>query len=337
MKRKLLTVSVAAYNAERYLEKCLKSFVDSAVSDQIEVIVVNDGSTDQTQMIAENFQVQYPDVIKVINKVNGGHGSTINRSIESATGKYYKIVDADDWVEKDGIEKLVRYIENSDCDLILNPYWEISATTGAKSQQLSPCGSDIVEGKVFALANQRDIMLYMHSLTFKTSIVKKMGSIIDENCFYVDMEYALFPLEFVESAIFLNFPVYDYLLGSATQSMAMDNMVKRRNQHLKVTKRLIQYYTNNSSRLMGKKNDLFSERLKYAVYNQYKIYYYMASSEAKEEMIAFDKWLKTYSHEIYKGPIGRFMKIVKFDRMTGWILWNVNVNLMKRAGIIIKA
>lgn len=94
----------------------------------------------------------------------------------------------------------------------------------------------------------------MHSLTFKTSIVKQMGSIIDENCFYVDMEYCVFPMLYVKTFSCLSYPVYQYLIGSQTQSMSMENLIKRRDQHLKVTKRLVNFY--NKNLLMSKFNIL---------------------------------------------------------------------------------
>lgn len=337
MSDKILTISIAAYNVEKYLQKCLNSFVLTKVFDKLEILVVNDGSTDNTKAIADEYHAKYPNTIKLIDKENGGHGSTINCSIKEATAKYYKIVDADDWVEKSGIEKLVFYLEKSDCDLVLNPYLEVDALSGNISKIVKPCENNIPFGKEFIFENQAGIMLYMHSLTFKTDVLKKMGPVIDEHCFYVDMEYALLPMEYVKTAMSLDFPVYEYLLGTATQSMAMDILVKRREQHLKVTKRLVEFYVDNANKLKGNKKKLFCERIKYAVYNQYKIYYYMASEQGKRELIDFDKWMKAESMEIYKGPVGRFMKIVKFDRMTGWNVWYLNIKLIKKFGMAVKA
>ena len=122
---KILTISVAAYNSEGWLTRCLDSFVIDEVMDKLEVIIVNDGSTDGTHDIASEYCSRYPDVFRLIDKKNSGHGSTINTSLKAATGKYYKLVDSDDWVEKAGLIKLVHALEKTDADLVLNPFYEV--------------------------------------------------------------------------------------------------------------------------------------------------------------------------------------------------------------------
>ena len=122
---KILTISIAAYNAEKYISKCLDSLLNTRVRDQLEIIIVNDGSTDDTLIIAQRYYVNYPNIIKIIDKENGGHGSTINASIKEATGKYYKIIDSDDWVDENGLEKLVDYLSYHNVDMVLNPFNEV--------------------------------------------------------------------------------------------------------------------------------------------------------------------------------------------------------------------
>ena len=104
---KLLSISIASYNAASTLEKCLNSMVSSRYLDDLEILVINDGSTDETLVIGNEFQSKYPSSVIVVDKINGGHGSTINTSISLATGKYYKTVDADDWVETENLDLLV--------------------------------------------------------------------------------------------------------------------------------------------------------------------------------------------------------------------------------------
>ena len=99
---KILTITVPSYNVEKFLENTLDSFVDERVLDAIEVLVVDDGSKDRTAEIGKGYEAKYPGTFRVISKENGGHGSTINRGIKEARGKYFKVVDGDDWVDKDG-------------------------------------------------------------------------------------------------------------------------------------------------------------------------------------------------------------------------------------------
>lgn len=115
MTEKILTISIASYNAEKDLPKCLDSFVESNVLDKLDIIVINDGSSDNTSKIAHNYADKHSS-IRVIDKLNGGHGSTINCGIVSAKGKYFRIVDSDDWIDPNELEKLVKYLEKSNVD-----------------------------------------------------------------------------------------------------------------------------------------------------------------------------------------------------------------------------
>ena len=130
---KVLSVSVAAYNAEKYIEKCLDSFCVPEVVGNIEVLIVNDGSIHrQNSRNICRMVSRYPDTFILINKENGVHGSTINTSIQKATGKYYKIVDADDWIERDGLIQLVKALKKYDVGAVLSPYYFVDVKSGKK-------------------------------------------------------------------------------------------------------------------------------------------------------------------------------------------------------------
>ncbi len=319
---KILTVSIAAYNAERDLAYCLDSLVNSNVQNQLDIIVINDGSVDTTPMIAQSYVDRYPDSIRLINKNNGGHGSTINASIPIAQGKYYKLLDSDDWLKSESLDRLVEYLEENDVDMVLNPYQEVSFFNRTEKKFFDPNQAGVQSNVILSVNNlNTKTILYMHSLTFKTSIVKQMGSIIDENCFYVDMEYCVFPMLYVKTFSCLSYPVYQYLIGSQTQSMSMENLIKRRDQHLKVTKRLVNFYNKNAGKLPVAVKNSIALRIKYAVYQQYKIYLNMAPGKAYEEIKGFDTWLGKQNKELYAGPEGRQMKFIRFNRMTGYKLF----------------
>lgn len=129
---KLLTVAVPAYNADWCIEKCLSSFVDEGVISALEVIVVNDGSTDSTAEIAAEFAARYPDTFRVINKANGGHGSGINVAIAHAKGKYFKVVDADDWVITQNLAPYLKYLSENTADVVLTHYHTVDMATGLR-------------------------------------------------------------------------------------------------------------------------------------------------------------------------------------------------------------
>lgn len=311
---KTLTISIAAYNAENDLARCLDSMVAIESADDLEIIVVNDGSKDNTLRIAQSYQKKHPQIIKIIDKKNGGHGSTINASIKIAQGKYFKIVDADDWVDKNGLEKLITYLKSHDADLVFNPYYEIDAESLKRKNLVYPSNKNENFGKIFSIEAIKDTIIYMHSITFKTSVIKKMGSVITENCFYVDMEYTIFPMLYVHDFVYLDFPVYEYLLGTLTQSMNMQNMIKRRDQHLKVTKRITEFYCNNQNAMSENLRKIILRRIRYAVLNQYSIYLNMNSKEGKREVVQFDKWLKEKNTDIYQGAEGKTMQWIRLSR-----------------------
>ena len=125
--KKILTISVAAYNAARDLPKCLDSITACLNIDKIEIFIVDDGSTDATRDVALKYCIQFPQSVFLISKKNGGHGSTINASIQKSSATFFKIVDADDWIDTANLDKLIGYLEGTSADMILNPYYEVSA------------------------------------------------------------------------------------------------------------------------------------------------------------------------------------------------------------------
>ena len=129
MEDKILTITIPSYNVEAYLEDCLESFVNSEVMDDIEVLIVNDGSSDRTEEIARRYESKYPNTYRLINKENGGHGSTINTGAAEAKGKYFKVVDGDDWVDTRSFIHLVKVLKKIDADIVASNYTWINHTT----------------------------------------------------------------------------------------------------------------------------------------------------------------------------------------------------------------
>ena len=331
---KILTISIAAYNAESDISRCLDSLINSGVLEKLDVVVVNDGSKDQTSKIVKEYVEKYKDSIHMIDKENGGHGSTINSSIKVAEGKYYKILDSDDWVDSNNLAKLVCYLEANNVDLVLNPYHEVAYSDHSVKKMVEMERNQLeYEIKYDIKKLSEKCVLFMHSLTFKTDVIKKMGSIIDEHCFYVDMEYSIFPMLYVRNFVYLDYSVYQYLLGSQTQSMNIQNMIKRREQHLKVIKRLIEFYNNNESKLCITLRNIIRLRIKYAVYQQYKIYFSMSEKNALLEVKKFDSWLKKANLDLYSGVSGRFMKIINLNRKTNYAFFTLTVKILNKANI----
>jgi len=240
---KILTITVPSYNTEQYIDECMPYLIDQTIIDDIEILVVSDGSKDKTAAVANKWQERYPQSIRVIEKENGGHGSTINRGIAEATGKYFKVVDGDDWVKTENLVKLVEFLKSNDVDLINNPYYEHDEETKDETLMMT---LDISSDKINDYADivEKIKIPPMHTITYRTSILKDNNIRIDEKMFYVDVEYIAYPLPYVKNQVYLDFPVYVYRVNSDTQSMAIGNMVKNRNMHLTMLKHIWEFIKN---------------------------------------------------------------------------------------------
>lgn len=333
---KILTISVAAYNAEKFLKECLDSFIIEEILNEIEILIIDDGSTDNTYRIANEYEEKYPNTFKLIRKENGGHGSTINVGILNATGKYFKIVDSDDWVEKEGIVKLVNKLNKSDADMILNNYYTVDEESRKKTliELIKSCNLNLNE--TFNVEEiYKDIKLEMHGVVIRTSILKNMDRKIAENCFYVDVEYILFPMININRVLLLDFPVYNYRKGLNEQSTNFINRQKRRDQHEKVCLRLIDYYTDVKNSLSKEKADLIKTRIILMALSQYRIYCSMkGNKELLLEIRNFDNSIKNRDLNIYneiltKGKILGEKKLSKFINLLRKTNFNIYIPLMK--------
>ena len=311
---KILSISVAAFNAEKWLSKCLDSFCISDVMSSLDVIIVNDGSTDGASDVANKYVTAYPETFRLIEKENGGHGSTINASIPKAVGKYYKIVDADDWVEKDGLIDLINKLKSIDVDLVYSPYYKVNSDDLSKTRFFGMENNSRFYNKIVdidALNPAFDIQ--MHALTFRTELLQKNFTPIDEHCFYVDMEYNVFYFSLVKSIYISDVPVYDYLVGTNEQSVNMANMVKRRDQHLKVCKRIFSFY--------GKGKSYIDRLIESCIINEYRILLEIDDPiRSKNELLQFETELNEFDKKLYESTVSNGIKNMKQTAVVIWLM-----------------
>ena len=216
---KILTITIPSYNVEKYLQQTLDSFIDDEILNDIEVLVVDDGSKDRTATIGKAYEEKYPDTFRVISKENGGHGSTINRGIQEAKGKYFKVVDGDDWVYTEDFIKLVKALKTCNADYIVTNYYEVNDKTGEKTPREY---REFQKKDIWKFSEAAQVkQIGMHPLVIKTEILKKNQIRLDEHCFYVDVEYILYPVPYVETVQYLDLFVYMYRLAVTTQSVSL--------------------------------------------------------------------------------------------------------------------
>ena len=240
MQDKLLTIVVPTYNISEYIEKCINSFleVNEKYYKDFEVIVVNDGSIDNSVQVVENLIIDSNLDLRIISKENGGHGSTINVGITEAKGKYFKVIDGDDWINISSFETLLEKLKTIDVDMVISNYTEQHVYNNSK-KTIDFVGRIVTDVIVEGLPDRR---IPMHALTYKTSILKNNDIRLSEKTFYVDTEYTLLPIKNVKNYIYYDLDIYQYFLGRPDQSMHNNIMKQKSDHHYRVTKRILELY-----------------------------------------------------------------------------------------------
>lgn len=299
---KVLSIIIPAYNVEQYLEQCLNSFEVKNILEDIEILIINDGSTDSTEEIGKRFEKKYPDTYKVITKENAGHGSTINKGIQVAKGKYFKVIDGDDWVNQEVFEEFVQYLKNVDSDIVATEVMKIDHLTQKPIKKQEPlfwnvpfdqeCKFSEVNGKAY---------IKMHAMTIKTSILRDNEIRITERQFYVDAEYIFYPLPYVKTIIFHNIQLYIYRLGLPGQSMDITKMQRNSCQHLNVLNNMLNYYKNFERESIEEGTLHYMQNsIARILVSQLKIYISFPLKNAmRKEAMLLDKRIKKEFPEIY--------------------------------------
>lgn len=319
--KKNLTISIAAYNVEDYLSNTLESLIVDNI-DKLEVLIVNDGSTDETKRVAEEYCLKYPQTFKLIDKKNGGYGSTINAGIKFATGKYFKQLDGDDWYNTENLNKFINAIDKIDTDVIYTPFITYYEESG--SEEINKNNIIKFTEKIFDIDDIiADIdVLYMHNLTYKTELLKNNKISIDEHCFYTDTEYVLLPLIFSENIYVLDYPIYMYRIGREGQSVSAEGRKKHWQDHQMVSYTLLELYKQNNKRL-GKNKKHYYEKYLASIFASGIGNYLLTLKPTKEifkEIHKFDEDIKKVSDVIYN-LMPLYSKSVRIIRMNNYLLY----------------
>ena len=238
----LMTVAVPCYNSEAYMEHCVETLLHTA--DDVEIILVDDGSKDGTAAICDKYAEAYPDRIVAIHQENGGHGEGVNQGIRHARGLYYKVVDSDDWVNEEAMIKLLDRLrtlrdEGTVLDMaIANYVYEHSVdntTHTVRYKNVFP------EGKVCGWEECGTFRVWqylmMHSLYFRTELLRESGLVLPKHTFYVDNLYIYVPLPYVRRMLYLDLDVYRYFIGREGQSVN-EAVITRRIDQQRLVNRL---------------------------------------------------------------------------------------------------
>lgn len=242
---KILSFIVPSYNCKQYLDKGITSFLDQEVLDKLDIIIVNDGSRDETPEVAQKYCRMYPESIRLINQENKGHGGALNTGCAAAVGKYLKVIDADDWVETQNLKQYLTFLENCDSDVVLTHHYTIDISTGEIKKWKSypeAYGKAYTLEQIMANWKSFDRSLTFHGITYNTAFYHKYGIQLSEHVFYEDHEFATFPCCMAETVTPVDLFIYDYRIGDVQQSVSDTNQLNRIGHTEIVLRRMICEY-----------------------------------------------------------------------------------------------
>lgn len=239
---KIISFVVPCFNSQDYMEKCIGTLLECGTEEDIEIIIVDDGSKDKTGIIADRYQCEYPNVVRVIHQPNGGHGEGVNQGIRNAKGLYMKVVDSDDWLDVNSGRKVISQIkkmieEKNNVDMYICNYVYEHVEDDTR-KVMDYCGI-LPENQIFGWDDTKSFgytrYLLMHSIIYRTQVLRDSGLVLPKHTFYVDNMFAYIPFPYVNTMYYMNVDLYRYFIGREDQSVNEAVMVKRVDQQLRVT------------------------------------------------------------------------------------------------------
>ena len=241
---KILSVAIPSYNSQDYMANAIESCL--IMKDDIEVIIVNDGSKDDTGRIGDEYAAQYPDTVKCVHQENGGHGQAVNTGLANATGLYYKVLDSDDWFDKSALVKVVEtlkdlHAKDSDVDMFIANY--VYEKPSENKTSVISYKNAFPQNKVFRWYDVGYFLpqqnLLMHSVIYRTQVLRNCGLVLPKHTFYVDNLFVYKPLPYVNTMYYLNVDLYRYFIGRGDQSVNETIMISRIDQQIRVNKAMM--------------------------------------------------------------------------------------------------
>ena len=318
---KLLSIAIPCYNSENYMRKCIESLLVGG--EDVEIIIVDDGSTkDRTAEIADEYAAMYPTIVKAIHKENGGHGSAVNAGIAAASGLYFKVVDSDDWVKESSYKKVLETLREltggaTTLDMLLCNY--VYDKEGEKKKKVMHYRHILPVGELFTWEDCHRFFkghyILMHSVIYRTKLLRECRVQLPEHTFYVDNIYAFEPMPYVKTMYYLDENFYRYYIGREDQSVNEAIMISRIDQQIKVNKIMVDYYVEHQSEI--KKNKRLNQYMKNYLEIVTTVSSVLAlrseSEENLEKKKELWKYIKTADKSLYnwmrRGILGNVMNL----------------------------
>ena len=306
---KLLTVAIPCYNSHDYMRHAIDSLLPG--KDKIEIIIVNDGSSDDTAAIGAEYENLYPDTVRVINKENGGHGDAVMTGLREATGLYFRVLDSDDWVDEEALLKLLDVLDlmnasDTPVDLVITNYVYEKVcehkSCSINYRKTLPTNRIFGWNEVGKFGTGSYIL--MHAATYRTDLIRNCGMELPKHTFYVDNIYVSYPMIDVETMYYLDVDLYRYYIGRADQSINESVMISRIDQQLKVNR--IMLYDMDINRIENdKKRDYLQYYVEIITLATVALYLRIGTTEAEETAEAFLDEIKAHNPVMYERIISR--------------------------------
>lgn len=241
---KLLTVAIPCYNSQDYMRHAVETALVGG--EDVEILLINDGSTDQTRQIADELAAEHPTIVRAIHKENGGHGSAVNTGLANATGVYYKVLDSDDWFDREAFLKMLDVLrdfvqEGNGVDMLLSNY--VYEKPSLHKHKAIRYDGVFPENQVFGWNDVKRFKMsqniLMHSVIYRTKLLRDCGLVLPEHTFYVDNIFVYNPLPYVKTMYYVNVDLYRYFIGREDQSVNEQVMIGRIDQQIRVNKIMI--------------------------------------------------------------------------------------------------
>lgn len=244
---KYISFAIPCYNSQEYMSHAIETILTGG--EDVEIIIVNDGSKDNTSKIGHEYAEKYPDIIRVIDKENGGHGDAVNYGLANAEGKYFKVVDSDDWVNTESLQNILNVLKkmeehDEEVDMLIANY--VYEKEGASHKKVIHYRNVLPQNQIFKWSDvgrfHIDQYILMHSVIYRTDMLKLCQLTLPKHTFYVDNIYVYYPLPHVRKMYYMDEDFYRYYIGREDQSVNEKVMIKRVDQQIFVTRTMIDMY-----------------------------------------------------------------------------------------------
>lgn len=336
----VLSIIIPSYNVAKYLSKGIDSIFNHQNADKVEVVIVNDGSKDDTLKLAKELEKKYAlkknDSIKIVDKENGGHGSTINEGLKVVTGKYTRMMDGDDWLNSEDLMKLIDILSKESSDVVITDYSEDRADINKVIKK--ELYEALIEGKRYRIDDLcYDIYGFgewgpiLATSNFKTEKLKKMKYKLSEKSFYVDMEFDLFSIINMDTIVYYPLDIYRYFIGRVDQSISKASYIRNNKHHQNVLFRILN--------IVEEDNEISEQKKKYAIEKliipMAKAHYTVVCEfmQSKKALNEYDSMLK--KHPLVYNDSNVATRYIKFQRKTKGILLKKDA-LVRRINALVK-